>query len=175
MTVLLGELSGGKRSAADELLPLVYDDLRARARGFLRRGNGRLQATELVHEAYIKLVDQSHADWRGRTHFFAVAAIAMRHIIIDHVRAGARAKRGGDLRMVTLGDDVAPVSDRDVEVFALYEALERLTALDPRQARIVEMRFFGDSVSRRLQRSSAFRSARSKASGRTRRHGSAPS
>ncbi len=143
VTLLLGELAGGKRSAADELLPLVYDDLRARARGYLRRADGRLQATELVHEAYLKLVDQSHADWRGRTHFFAVAAIAMRHIIIDHVRAGARAKRGGDLRMVTLGDDVAPASGPDVDVMALYEALERLTALDARQARIVEMRFFG--------------------------------
>lgn len=143
VTVLLGELCDGNRAAADELFPLIYDDLRARARGYLRGADGRLQATELVHEAYIKLVDQSSADWRGRTHFFAVAAIAMRHIIVDHVRHRARAKRGGDLRVVTLNDDVAPASDPDVDVFALYEALERLTALDPRQARIVEMRFFG--------------------------------
>jgi RNA polymerase sigma factor (TIGR02999 family) len=142
VTALLGELCGGNRAAADELLPLVYDDLRLRARNYLRGSDGRLQATELVHEAYLKLVDQSSADWRGRTHFFAVAAIAMRHILIDHVRSAGRAKRGGDLRVVTLADEVAPASDPDVDAFALHEALERLAELDPRQARVVELRFF---------------------------------
>jgi RNA polymerase sigma factor (TIGR02999 family) len=143
VTSLLGQLCAGNRAAADELLPLVYDDLRARARRYLRGSDGRLQPTELVHEAYLRLVDQSSADWRGRSHFFAVAAVAMRHIIIDQVRHRNRAKRGGDLRAVTLDDAVAPASDPDVDVFALYEALERLAALDPRQASIVEMRFFG--------------------------------
>jgi RNA polymerase sigma factor (TIGR02999 family) len=143
ITALLGRLCEGNRAAADELFPLIYDDLRARARGYLRGGDGRLQATELVHEAYLRLVDQSSADWRGRTHFFAVAAIAMRHIVIDHVRHDARAKRGGDLRVVTLDEAVAPVADPNVDALALYEALERLAALDARQARIVEMRFFG--------------------------------
>ena len=143
VTALLGELCGGNRAAADELLPLVYDDLRMRARNYLRGSDGRLQATELVHEAYLRLVDQSSADWRGRTHFFAVAAIAMRHIIIDHVRHRGRAKRGGDLRAVTLDVAVAPDADPDVDVYALHEALERLAELDPRQARVVEMRFFG--------------------------------
>jgi RNA polymerase sigma-70 factor (ECF subfamily) len=143
VTALLGELCGGNRAAADELLPLVYDDLRMRARNYLRGSDGRLQATELVHEAYLRLVDQSSADWRGRTHFFAVAAIAMRHILIDHVRHRGRAKRGGDLRAVTLDEAVAPVADPDVDAYALHEALERLAELDPRQARVVEMRFFG--------------------------------
>ena len=142
VTLLLGQLCEGNRAAADELFPLVYEDLRKRARRYLRGSDGRLQATELVHEAYLRLVDQSSADWRGRTHFFAVAAVAMKHIIVDQVRHHGRAKRGGDLRAVTLDDAVAPVSNPDVDVFALYEALERLAELDPRQARIVEMRFF---------------------------------
>lgn len=142
VTALLGELCGGNRAAADELFPLIYDALRARARNYLRGSDGRLQATELVHEAYLRLVDQSSADWQGRTHFFAVAAIAMRQIIVDHVRHHGRAKRGGDLRAVTLDEGVAPVADPNVDVFALYEALERLGALDARQARIVELRFF---------------------------------
>ena len=142
VTALIGQMCDGNRAAADELLPLVYDDLRVRARNYLRGSDGRLQATELVHEAYLKLVDQSRADWRGRTHFFAVAAIAMRHIIVDHVRSRGRAKRGGDLQAVTLDEEVTPASGPDVDAFALYEALERLAALDPRQARIVELRFF---------------------------------
>jgi RNA polymerase sigma factor (TIGR02999 family) len=145
VTQLLQAWGAGDPAALDALVPTVYAELRRIAARAMRRESAghTLQPTALVGEAYLRLVDQSSADWRGRTHFFAVAAVAMRHIIIDQVRHRNRAKRGGDLRAVTLDDAVAPASDPDVDVFALYEALERLAALDPRQASIVEMRFFG--------------------------------
>lgn len=140
---LLGEVRLGNRAAADELFRVLYDDLHARARTYLKHADSRLQPTELVHEVYLKLVDRSSVDWQGRTHFFAVAAIAMRQIIVDHVRHAARTKRGGNLRAVTLDEAVAPVGQQDVDVYALHQALERLASLDARQARIVDLRFFG--------------------------------
>jgi RNA polymerase sigma-70 factor (ECF subfamily) len=116
--------------------------LRARARRYLRgRVGGSLQPTALVHEAYLRLVDAPD-DWNGRTHFFAVAAIAMRQILLDHARHQGRGKRGGNLRRVTLDEAIARDVGPDVDMLALTQALERLAVLDERQARIVELRVF---------------------------------
>lgn len=131
--------------AAEKLLPMVYDELRDLAANYLRseRANHTLQPTALVHEAYLKLVDQSRVDWQGRTHFYAVSAAAMRRILIDHARTRGRHKRGGDWRRVLL-DDVNVADGQDVvNAVALDSALESLQVLDSNQARIVELRFFG--------------------------------
>jgi RNA polymerase sigma-70 factor (ECF subfamily) len=142
VTHLLERMSAGDHSAADRLIPLVYDELRARARRYLRgRADMSLQPTALVHEAYLRLVD-APAGWNGRTHFFAVAAIAMRQILLDHARHHGRGKRGGDRRRVTLDEAVAWDAGPDVDLLALGQALERLAALDERQARIAELRIF---------------------------------
>lgn len=138
---------GNRRSGADELMARVYDELRQLARGYLRRERSghTLQPTALVHEAYIRLVDQTRVDWRSRAHFFAVGAQMMRRILVDHARHHDRKKRGGDFRQVTLADAAGPLLgralDRD-ELLALNTALDKLTDLDERQARIVELRFF---------------------------------
>jgi RNA polymerase sigma factor (TIGR02999 family) len=144
----LSGTAGGERASAEELLPLVYDELRQLARRYLsrERPGHTLQPTALVHEAYIKLVDQSRVDWQGRTHFFAVGAKVMRNLLIDHARARGRAKRGGGRHRVTLLEGLTPMTDRDLdidELLAINESLDRLAELDPRQARVVELRFFG--------------------------------
>ena len=145
VTEVLNQMRGGDTRAADKLLPLVYDEFRALARHYLsqERGNHTLQPTALVHEAYMKLVDQTRVDWQGRSHFFAVAAQAMRRILVDHARSRQREKRGGGRARVLLDDAVALSPQKDEDVLALDEALERLAALDPRQAKVVELRFFG--------------------------------
>jgi len=151
ITAIITGLSadGGVRpQAADELLPLVYDQLRRLARRLLsrERPGHTLQPTALVHEAYLKLVDQTRVDWKGRTHFFAAGAQAMRHILVDHARGRGRAKRGGGWNRVTLGEDAAPFADGGLdadELLALDEAMQRLAKLDERSARVVELRFFG--------------------------------
>lgn len=139
----LGQLDPGK--VAETLLPIVYDELHDLAEGYLRRErkDHTLQPTALVHEAFLRLVDQSRVDWRGRTHFFGVAAQAMKRILIDHARRRRRAKRGGDWRRVALDDAVVPPELVDVDLVALHDALETLAELDPRQARVVELRFLG--------------------------------
>lgn len=139
---------GSDRASAEDLLPHVYDELRMLARRYLsrERPGHTLQPTALVHEAYIKLVDQSKVDWQGRTHFFAVGAKVMRHLLIDHARGKGRAKRGGGRQRVTLADGLMPFGGRELDaedLLALNESLDRLAELDPRQARIVELRFFG--------------------------------
>ena len=139
--------SRGKAQAAD-LMPLVYDELRGLARGFMRRErrDHTLQATALVHEAYLRLVDQNRVDWRGRTHFRAVGARVMRRILVDHARQQRSEKRGGGRRRVTLGESLLHSSDPDLdltEILALNQALDRLRELDERQANVVELRFFG--------------------------------
>jgi len=144
----LKEAGGSDRSSAEDLLPHVYDELRMLARRYLsrERPGHTLQPTALVHEAYIKLVDQSKVDWQGRTHFFAVGAKVMRHLLIDHARGKGRAKRGGGRQRVTLADGLTPFGGRELDaedLLALNESLDRLAELDPRQARIVELRFFG--------------------------------
>jgi RNA polymerase sigma factor (TIGR02999 family) len=148
----LGDEAGSEKASAGELMPLVYDELRRIARGFMRRERREhtLQPTALVHEAYVRLVDQSRVDWRGRTHFRAVGARVMRRILIDHARRHGSAKRGGELQRVTLGESLLRSSDAElslVEVLSLNDAMERLRGIDERQAQIVELRFFGGLTS----------------------------
>jgi RNA polymerase sigma factor (TIGR02999 family) len=145
ITQLLISLKDGDRaSAAEKLMPLVYDEFRALAARHLRheRANHTLQPTALVHEAYLKLIDQTRVDWQGRTHFFAVGAQAIRRILVDHARQHKRLKRGAGAERVALDDAVALAPQRAEEVLALDEALEKLAKLDSRQAQVVEMRFF---------------------------------
>jgi RNA polymerase sigma factor (TIGR02999 family) len=150
VTALLRAWGRGEQAALDELLPLVYGELRRQAARCLRtQPEGHtLQATALVHEAYLRLVDRDSAgtDWKDRSHFYAVAARAMRSVLVDHARARRAAKRGGGAPALTLGaaESVADhSSDSGVDVEALDEALTRLAALDSRQARVVELRYFG--------------------------------
>jgi RNA polymerase sigma factor (TIGR02999 family) len=143
--LLLDGIRRGDPEAVDRLLPLVYGELRRIAAGYLRaeRPGHTLQPTALVHEAYLRMVDQTRVDWQGRTHFLGVAAVAMRRILVDYARRHGRAKRGGRLRQVTLSDVAAEWGPIDVEIVALHGALERLATVDERQARIVELRCFG--------------------------------
>jgi RNA polymerase sigma factor (TIGR02999 family) len=147
-TDLVARLSEEERSpsSVEELMPLVYDDLRRRARAYMsrERSGHTLQPTALVHEAYMKLVDQSRVNWRGRTHFFAIGAQAMRRILIDHARGHGREKRGGEWQRVTLSAPLkSDESGLDLdELLILDRALETLAGLDERQAKIVELRFF---------------------------------
>lgn len=144
-TRILTEFAGADPSVlAGKLLPLVYDELRALAANYLRqeRRGHTLDPTALVHEAFMRLVDQSRVDWQGRTHFYAVAAEAMRRILIDYARGRGRAKRGGDWRKVALDQTVAQLAVTDYELSDFRDALERLATLDARQARVVELRLF---------------------------------
>jgi RNA polymerase sigma factor (TIGR02999 family) len=128
----------------DTLFPLVYGELRVIARRKLGGRTGEtLGTTALVHEAYLKLVDQSRVGWRDRAHFFAVAAMAMRQILVDHARHHAARKRGGGWRRVSLQDDVVSVGEQADALLELDRALERLAGLNTRLARVVECRFFG--------------------------------
>jgi RNA polymerase sigma factor (TIGR02999 family) len=144
VTGLLEDVSEGRREAVDQLLAAVYGELRGLAHNALcgERAGHTLQATALVHEAYLKLVDQTHARWQNRAHFFAVAAQAIRRILVDHARTSKRQKRGGGRARVMLSD-VTPIAPRhDLDLVALDEALQRLAEKEPTEARIVEMRFF---------------------------------
>jgi RNA polymerase sigma factor (TIGR02999 family) len=125
-------------------MPLVYDELRALAESYLRRErpDHTLQATALVHEAYMRLVKQEEVEWQNRAHFFAVAAQAIRRILVDHARGHQSGKRGGDRKRVRLDEDLT-VPEPDLDLLALDEALQELAHLHERQARIVELRFFG--------------------------------
>ena len=144
-TDILGELRSGASEPLDRLVPIVYAELRAIAHRQLAIGGrgGTLATTALVHEAYMKLVDQSQAQWRDRTHFFAVAALAMRHVLVDRAKARRRLKRGGDQRHVSLDEENIGADDQPDALLELDEALTRLAAFDPRLARVVEYRFFG--------------------------------
>ncbi len=144
VTDLLIELQQGRPGALERLVPIVYDELRAIAAGYLRRDRGAtLQPTALVHELYFKLVDQRRTDWATRAHFFATAALLMRRLIIDHARAALAQKRGGG-KLVTLDEDVnVGVADTPEDLVRVDEALAELAEFDPRQAKVVEMRFFG--------------------------------
>jgi RNA polymerase sigma-70 factor, ECF subfamily len=148
VTQLLLAWGAGDQVAGERLLPEVYAELRRQAARAMRRESSEhtLQATALVHEAYLRLVDQRRVMWRNRSHFFGVAAQLMRRILVDHARERHAAKRGGGLRQLALGDAdavAAPEASPGVDVIALHEALERLAALDPHQARLVELRYFG--------------------------------
>jgi RNA polymerase sigma factor (TIGR02999 family) len=147
---LVGE-GGDAPASAEELLPLVYQDLRRLAQRYMSREHPghTLQPTALVHEVYLKLVDQTRANWKGKSHFFAVGALAMRRLLIDHARARRREKRGGARQRVTLAESLFPSNkgtegDLDFEeLLSLNTALERLAAVEPRAAKVVELRFFG--------------------------------
>ena len=145
ITVLLRQWSDGNREALDELLPLVYNELHKQARRYLRkeRQDHTLQTTALIHEAYLKLIDQRDVEWQNRTHFFAIAAQMMRRILVDHARAKHRDKRGGDDVKLPLEEAMLVVVDeRNVDLIALDEVLTRLEAVDEQQARVVELRYF---------------------------------
>jgi RNA polymerase sigma factor (TIGR02999 family) len=145
VTEILAAVEQGDPSAADQLLPLVYDELRklAAARLAHEKPGQTLQATALVHEAYLRLVDVEKVQhWNSRGHFFAAAAEAMRRILVDIARRKKSAKGGGQLDRVDLNDAHLAASDRDVDLIALDEALEKLAALEPRKAQLVKLRFF---------------------------------
>lgn len=145
VTRLLGQLQGGNRTVVDALLPLVYDHLHEVARRQLRgeRADHTLNATALVHEAYLKLVDQRSADWQNRAHFLAIAAQAMRRILINYANRRLAEKRGGGEALVTFEEELVGKETRADELLHLDECLERLRALSERQSRVVEYRFFG--------------------------------
>lgn len=145
VTQLLALWGRGDAVARDALIPLVYDELHRLAKHFLsrQRPGHTLQSTALVHEAYLRLVGPSPVHFADRAHFFAVAARVMRHILVDHARARGAARRGGNNLTMVLDEAVAAPAEREVNVVALDDALNRLAALDARQATIVEMRFFG--------------------------------
>ena len=145
VTELLEDLSAGKEHALDDLLPVVHGELRRQAARYLRRErhNHTLQPTALVNEAFIRLVDQRNVRWQNRAHFFGIAAQAMRRILIDHARTQQRIKRGGVQQNVTLDEGMLAAAARSIDVLALDQALTRLAAIDERQARVVELRFFG--------------------------------
>jgi len=145
VTLLLAELTKGNERAASRLIPLVYDELRRLAGHYMRRErpDHTLQATAVVHEAYLKLVEQRSVDWQGRAHFFGIAAQIMRRILIDHARGHLREKRGGRQEAVPLEEALVFSPQQSHELLKLDDSLDRLAALDPRQAKIVELRFFG--------------------------------
>jgi RNA polymerase sigma factor (TIGR02999 family) len=144
-TQLLQELGGSGAGILPEALPRIYDDLRRLAGHYLgrERGDHTLQPTALVHEAYLKLADQDRVHWRNRSHFIGVAAQLMRRILVDHARAHHAGKRGGHATRVPIEDDMVAAPDAGLDLVDLDTALTRLAALDPRQARIVDLRYFG--------------------------------
>jgi RNA polymerase sigma-70 factor (ECF subfamily) len=145
VTALLAAVGGGDEAATNQLVPLVYEELRRLARRHMagqRRGH-TLQTADLVSEAYLKLVDVNGTGWKDRVHFFAVASRAMRCVLIDYARRRGYAKRGGNPLRVSLSEAEQISDPRTVEVVAIDEALSRLAALDPRKAEIVELRYFG--------------------------------
>lgn len=144
VTNLLHAWGGGDPAARDQLMPLVYAELHRRAAACLRRErrNHILQPTALVHETYLRLVDQDRTAWQNRAQFFGVAARMMRRILVDHARAGKTAKRSGGLVRVTLDERLAALSAPNIDVLALDEALTRLAAFDPRKTEVAELRFF---------------------------------
>ena len=152
VTRMLKELEGGNRDVINQLFPLIYESLHAQAQAQRRRWHGdyTLNTTALVHEAYIKLVDQEEAVYQDHAHFLAVAARAMRHILVDYAKGRSREKRGGNIQKVSLEDvfeqaagGIAWSDEQDDTVVALDEALARLARISERQAKIVECRFFG--------------------------------
>ncbi len=145
ITELLRQWSDGNRAALDALMPLVYQELHHQAARYLRheRAGNSLQTTALIHEAYIKLIDQPDIQWQSRTQFFAFAAKVMRHILVDRARAKHREKRGGDAIKVALDEaTMIRVDERNIDLMALDEALNRLAKIDQQQTSVVELRYF---------------------------------
>jgi RNA polymerase sigma factor (TIGR02999 family) len=144
MTERLVGYGRGDKEALDKLMPAVYDELRRQAARYLRRERAghTLQTTALIHEAYVRLVDQRNVQWQNRAHFFGIAAQMMRRILVDHARTKKRAKRGGSDVKISLADATILVKEQDLDVVALDEALTRLAEIDEQQSRVVELRFF---------------------------------
>lgn len=144
-TQILSDLCRGDQSAADRLAPLVYQELRTLAAGYMRqeRANHTLQPTALVNEAYLRMIDQPEVDWKNRAHFFAVAAQMIRRILIDHAREKATAKRGGGAARVDLETSMVGVDSDILDLVALNEALDELARLNDRHRKVVELRYFG--------------------------------
>jgi RNA polymerase sigma factor (TIGR02999 family) len=142
---LLGRWRSGDRDALDSLIPLVYEELRRIAQHYLRneRPGHTLQSTALVHEAYVRLIRQDLPQWQNRAHFFAVAAQLMRQILVDHARAYRADKRGGGVCNLALDDAEKDALQVDVDIVALDDALKTLSAMDPQQGKVVELKFFG--------------------------------
>jgi RNA polymerase sigma factor (TIGR02999 family) len=135
----------GDRAALDQLLPVVYQELRRMAGNYLRQENPghTLQPTALVHEAWLRLIDQARVDWRNRAQFFGVAAQMMRRILVDHAKAKHREKRGGDAVKLSLDDVINLSRERAAELLALDDALDELARVDERKSRVIELRYFG--------------------------------
>jgi RNA polymerase sigma factor (TIGR02999 family) len=144
VTMFLKQLNSGDQNVVAELVPLLYHELRRIASRYLRRErpDHTLQATALVHEAYLRLVDQTDIQWQNRSHFFGVAAQQMRRVLVDYARAHRAAKRGGSLPKISLEDALAISAERTEDLLELDEVLTRLAAIDAQQVRIVELRFF---------------------------------
>jgi RNA polymerase sigma-70 factor, ECF subfamily len=145
ITQMLKQWSEGNQNVLDTLMPLVYEELRRQASRYLRRErpDHTLQTTALIHEAYLKLIDQRRVDWQNRSHFFAIASQAMRRILVDHARERHREKRGGAAENLPIEEAAYVASDeKGVDLVALDEALTRLAEFDERQARVVELRYF---------------------------------
>ena len=145
ITRLLTKWCNGDQAALNELLPQIYGELRRLAKYYLRqeRPGHTLQATALVHEAYLRLVNEKEVDWQNRAHFFGIAAVRMRHILVEHARTRRAGKRGGGEYRLSLSEADRLVEQRDVNLLALDDALESLEVLDPQKGRIVELRYFG--------------------------------
>ncbi|HKV41652.1 MAG TPA: sigma-70 family RNA polymerase sigma factor [Blastocatellia bacterium] len=145
VTQLLLKWSDGDRAALDDLIPMVYDDLRRLAHHYLRseRAGHTLQTTALAHEVYFRLANQKNVKWQNRGHFFAVCAKLMRRILVDYARSRAYAKREGEARKTALDEARTLVAERPADIVAIDEALKALEALDPRKSQVVELRFFG--------------------------------
>jgi len=142
---VLAAIAEGQQDAAEQLMPMVYNELHQVAERLLRhesRGH-TLQPTALVNEAYLRLIGQTKVDWQGKTHFFAIGAKMMRRILVDHARRKKSQKRGGRFHRIALADDLCVSNSNDEDVLAIEEALAKLEKLDPRQAKIVELRFYG--------------------------------
>ena len=148
-TELLHRATDGERSAADQLFELVYEDFRELAAGYLRHEPTELtlQPTALVHEAFLRLIDQSDVQWQGRTHFLAIGAKAMRRVLVDHARRRRRKKRGGNRTRISFEDQMFLSPDHDEDLLAVDGLLSELQEIDPRQSQIVELRFFGGMTS----------------------------
>jgi RNA polymerase sigma factor (TIGR02999 family) len=145
ITQLLIKWRNGDKAALDELVPQVYSELRRLANHYLRqeRPGHTLQPTALVHEAYLRLVEEKEIDWQNRAHFFGIAAVRMRHILVEHARSRHAAKRGGGEYRLSLSEADRLSEKRDETLLALDDALKRLEALDPQKSRVVELRYFG--------------------------------
>ena len=145
ITQILIAWSRGDQSALDKLIPVVYKELRRMAARYLRRErpDHSLQPTALVHEAYIRLIDQTRVDWQNRAHFFGVAAQMMRRILVDHAKATRRQKRSGDVHKLPLDEAMNLYEEQRPDLVALDEAMKRLAEIDPRKSQVVELRYFG--------------------------------